>query len=279
MALSLKERTRWAINYVAEKDGLSNTKIGAQLGIKGDTVSSYRSMATDPKVEFIAKFCETYNFDLTWFVSGAGAPFSGARDKYPEVCGETGDLMSTQELMRALEEEEHAAIAAQREPLDRESAEEEPGDILIPAPMPFDPTYFDFVPMAEAHLAAGGGAFVLSEKFKEYYAFRKDWLRRIGTRPKRLVMMPIKGTSMQPTIMDGDVVMLDTGRRRIFDGQIYALGMGETIMVKRLENLVGGRVRIIADNRTEFPPYEAEARDIRIIGQVIWFARELVPRE
>ena len=28
--------------------------------------------------------------------------------------------------------------------------------------------------------------------------------------------------------------------------------------------------RIISDNRSEFPPYQAEARDIRIIGQVIW---------
>lgn len=69
------------------------------------------------------------------------------------------------------------------------------------------------------------------------------------------------------------------GQERIFDGQIYALGMGETVMIKRLENIVGGRVRIIAENGAEFPPYEADARDIRIIRQVIWFARELVPRE
>lgn len=52
-----------------------------------------------------------------------------------------------------------------------------------------------------------------------------------------------------------------------------------TIVIKRLENIVGGRVRIISDNRAEAPPYEAEARDIRIIGQVIWFAGELVPKE
>lgn len=52
--------------------------------------------------------------------------------------------------------------------------------------------------------------------------------------------------------MDGDVVMLDTGRRRIFDGQIYVLGQGESIMVKRLENIVGGQVRVISDHRLEF---------------------------
>ena len=278
IGVDLRERTRWAINYVVERDKLSNERIASDLGIKVGVVNSYRTMKTDPKVDFVSRFSKAYGISQEWFISGIGEPFSGARQKYPEVCGVEVSENAKQKLPQ-FEWEGGFGTAAQREPLDREAAEEEPADIVIPAPMPFDPTYFDFVPMAEAHLSGGGGAFVLSEKFKEYYAFRKDWLRRIGTSPKRLVMMPIKGTSMQPTIMDGDVVMLDTGRRRIFDGQIYALGMGETIMIKRLENLVGGRIRIIADNRTEFPPYEAEARDIRIIGQVIWFARELVPRE
>ena len=50
-------------------------------------------------------------------------------------------------------------------------------------------------------------------------------------------------------------------------------------MIKRLETLVGGHIRSISDNKQEFPPYEAPAADLRIIGQVIWFARELVTRE
>jgi len=38
--LTLKERTRWAINFVAENEDLSNTKIGKKLKVKGDTVNS-----------------------------------------------------------------------------------------------------------------------------------------------------------------------------------------------------------------------------------------------
>jgi phage repressor protein C with HTH and peptisase S24 domain len=37
-----------------------------------------------------------------------------------------------------------------------------------------------------------------------------------------------------------------------------------------------GRVRVISENRDEYPPYEVDQADLRIIGQVIWFARELV---
>ena len=92
--LTLKERARWAISHVAERDGLSNTKIGKRIGVKGDTVNSYRSMATDPKVEFIVTFCEQFELNELWFLRGAGEPFPGARELYPDVCGEPIDPAS-----------------------------------------------------------------------------------------------------------------------------------------------------------------------------------------
>jgi len=39
---------------------------------------------------------------------------------------------------------------------------------------------------------------------------------------------------MEPAINDGDVIMIALGRKRIFDGYIYAIGSGEVILVKRL---------------------------------------------
>lgn len=39
--------------------------------------------------------------------------------------------------------------------------------VQIPQARAIDPSYFDYVPMAEAHLSAGGGAFVLSEQMGE----------------------------------------------------------------------------------------------------------------
>jgi hypothetical protein len=38
-------------------------------------------------------------------------------------------------------------------------------------------------------------------------------------------------------------------------------------------------VRIISVNKDEYPPYEVDVDDVRIIGQVIWFARQLVRDE
>jgi phage repressor protein C with HTH and peptisase S24 domain len=142
-------------------------------------------------------------------------------------------------------------------------------------PVGGDQSYFGLVPMAEAHLDAGGGAVVMSEAVRDYFAFRKDWLRRVATAVRNLILMTVRGDSMEPLLVDGDVVMIDQGRRMLSSGQIYALGMEQAIMLKRLERLPGKRVRIISDNRI-YPPYDVPEGDIRLLGQIVWFARQLV---
>lgn len=136
--------------------------------------------------------------------------------------------------------------------------------------------YFDFVPMAEAKLNAGDGHVVISERYGELYAFRKDWLRQVATAAHNIVLMMVEGESMTPTISDGDTVMIDMGRTRIKSGSIFAIGIEDTIIIKRLEYLVNGRIRIISDNRREYAPYEADSREIRIIGEVIWCAKQFI---
>lgn len=138
-----------------------------------------------------------------------------------------------------------------------------------------DESSFDFIPMVEAELSAGGGAFVQSEDVKGYYAFRKDWLRRVASGPKDMVLMRVIGDSMAPTIQENDTVMVDTGRKQIREGCIYAIRFDHTIMIKRLSFRPGGKVQIISDNR-EYQPYEADIKDINIIGQVIFFSRVLI---
>ncbi|MBW2623170.1 MAG: hypothetical protein JRD68_09715 [Deltaproteobacteria bacterium] len=86
---TLKERTKWAINYVIDKEKLSNPKMGKKLGVSKDTVGAYRNMKAEPKVSFILVFCKEYEFDDQWFTKGIGEPYPGARQEFPEVCGET----------------------------------------------------------------------------------------------------------------------------------------------------------------------------------------------
>jgi phage repressor protein C with HTH and peptisase S24 domain len=145
----------------------------------------------------------------------------------------------------------------------------------VPAGQGPDPSAFDFVPMAETHLSAGTGAFVLSESISDYYAFRTEWLRRVVTSSNHAVLMPVAGDSMEPEIRNGDVVMLDITQCRLHEGNIYALRLGDTIAIKRLSLRPGNRILVISDNKDEYPPYEADLSDIQILGKVVWIARTL----
>jgi phage repressor protein C with HTH and peptisase S24 domain len=247
--------------------------LAAKIGVSFRTVQRWVNENALPKGDYLMSIKASFpGISVDWLLSGEGEPFKKDKTEEYRTADQEGLWGRTEQ---AKVEGKGFTVTT----YDAKDSQAVPAAVAIPEPGAFDPSYFDFVPMAEAYLSGGGGAFVLSEKFKEFYAFRKEWIRRVATSPKSVVLMPVRGTSMHPTIQDGDVVMLDTGRARVFDGQIYALSLNDTIMIKRLENIVGGRIRIISENRLEFPPYEADARSVRIIGQVIWFARELVSRE
>ena len=134
---------------------------------------------------------------------------------------------------------------------------------------------FGLIEMAEARLNAGGGLVVASEQMEDFYAFRNDWLHRVATSKENVVLMRVEGDSMEDTVFDGDTVMVDLGRQEIKSGRIFALGVGETVMLKRLEYTPANTVKVKSDNQA-YEPYELQPNEIRIIGQVIWIARQLV---
>jgi hypothetical protein len=71
----------------------------------------------------------------------------------------------------------------------------------------------------------------------------------------KLVLMQIEGDSMSPTIMDGDVAMVDMSRRDLRPGPIYALGIDEIVVIKRVELQSGSQMTILSDNRDAYPPF------------------------
>jgi phage repressor protein C with HTH and peptisase S24 domain len=140
---------------------------------------------------------------------------------------------------------------------------------------PFDDSEFENIPKVKARLSAGGGSFEAGSEIKGYYAFRKDWLSTKGTINK-MVLMDIFGNSMEPEIKDGDTILIDESQKDILAGAIYAVGVDDTIMVKRLEKHPNKLV-LLSDNTDYSPIYlqGTEIDSVRIIGKVIWIGREL----
>ena len=130
------------------------------------------------------------------------------------------------------------------------------------------------IPKVRARLCAGGGSFEVGSEIEGYYSFRKDWLSRKGNADK-MVLMDIFGNSMEPELKEGDVVLIDESKKDILAGSIYAVGIDDTIMVKRLEKRPK-RLALLSENTKNETIY-MEGEDlnrVRLIGKVLWVGSE-----
>lgn len=132
---------------------------------------------------------------------------------------------------------------------------------------------FEMIPKVEA-LAGAGSSFVTSGETVGLYAFRQDFLRRIGVHANKCVMMDVMGESMQPLIMNGDTILVDTSQTTLKDGEIFLVTLGEELLVKRVQRSVRGWM--LVSQNPNFAPMVVEECDLDsfvVRGRVRWFGR------
>lgn len=133
------------------------------------------------------------------------------------------------------------------------------------------------VPRLDIGASAGAGALAGDEVRVGAVGFDPAWLRREGLAPDRLSVVRVTGDSMEPTLFDGDEIMVDTGDRdeRLRDG-IYVIRIDDVVKVKRLSRAPGrGRVSVVSDNAA-YPRFDDVAlEDVGIVGRVVWAGRRL----
>ncbi len=136
-------------------------------------------------------------------------------------------------------------------------------------------TKFELIPKVKARLSAGGGSFETEPDIKGYYSFQKEWLIKKGN-PQTMVLMDVFGNSMEPELRDGDTVLIDQSKSDILAGAIYAIGIEDTVVVKRVEKLPDKLV-LISENKRYDPVYLQgdEIDSVRVLGKIIWICREI----
>jgi len=140
----------------------------------------------------------------------------------------------------------------------------------------------EFVTIAHAtpRPSMGGGAVVTEDGDTpgRVYHFRRSWIRNsLKAQPSQLRIMHVEGDSMEPSLLDGDTVLVDMARRVPQPPGIFVLHDGMGLVAKRLEHIPMSdppRVRIISDN-PRYAPYECTTDEVNIIGRIRWFAREM----
>lgn len=136
---------------------------------------------------------------------------------------------------------------------------------------------FTLVPRLDIHASAGNGALAISEEAIDFLAFQESWLHARHINPKYARVLTAKGDSMEPTIRDGDVLLIDSSITTIRDNSIYIVVYNGLVLVKRVHGKFDGSITLISDNQM-YPPETIAAHDVpnlHVAGRVMWFGRSI----
>ena len=80
---------------------------------------------------------------------------------------------------------------------------------------------------------------------------------------------------ISPACEETDTVLVDESQKDVLAGAVFAVGIDDTIMVKRVEKHPSKLV-LLSDNARYAPIFleGAQLESVRIIGKVVWACRE-----
>lgn len=124
------------------------------------------------------------------------------------------------------------------------------------------------VPRLELGVSAGLGAVSSGEEAIGTFRFSRRWLRDQGFQPSALSAVAVIGDSMEPTLRDGDEILVDRSSQALRDG-VHVVRLDSALLVKRVGTGLPGRAVLISDNRS-YAPIEVALEDLQVIGRVVW---------
>lgn len=108
------------------------------------------------------------------------------------------------------------------------------------------------------------------------YALSQRWVsQQLGCAPDMLRWYQAQDDTMSPTLLPGDVVLIDTAQCVPHPAGLYLIREREEVRVRRIESFYTTQhhyLRIIADNPC-YSSYEKEASTIDMLGRIVWMAR------
>lgn len=208
-------------------------------GISGATIHEWLKKGTAPYPKSLRKLVTATGRSTSWWLTGVDGAESGSEPyALPESAEPllTGDAGATR-------------LKAEREP-----------------------DTFARIPFYDVRASAGHGAFIADQGAARQYAFDREWLAaQVGIPSHRLALIPVSGTSMEPDLHDGDLVMIDRGDVEVLREGVYVFELDDRLYVKRLALRVDRLV--VASSNGDYPPTELstlqERAGFRIHGRVL----------
>lgn len=132
------------------------------------------------------------------------------------------------------------------------------------------------IPELELGYSMGGGSIFADYRQTGFVPFQHEWLRTLMRGSvSDLFVARGEGDSMQPTLLDGDVVLVDTAQKNITQqDRIWAVAWGDLGMIKRVRRTPGGTYQLLSDNAS-VSTIEAADEEMHVVGRVIWIGRRI----
>ncbi len=107
-----------------------------------------------------------------------------------------------------------------------------------------------------------------------HLAFREDWLLKSGVNHEKADIVEVMGNSMEPTLPDGSLILVDYQRTRRRSNRIFVVRSDDLVLIKRLVKDRHGEWLLVSDNNKEYKPVPWP-REAVVIGQVMWTGRTM----
>ena len=124
--------------------------------------------------------------------------------------------------------------------------------------------------------AGAGSSWETSGETEGFYAFRRDWLHANNISAAKARLIEVRGDSMEPTLREGDTLLVDENDTALMEGLIYVVTLGDELLVKRILKDLDG-IWLKSDN----PHYDKtlidgdKIRRLSVRGRVRWVGKEL----
>lgn len=134
------------------------------------------------------------------------------------------------------------------------------------------------VPRVKFKLSAGvsGYAVEAEEGNGKPVFFRQDWFESNNYRPEKLFAVRVAGASMEPSLWDGDLVVINTADADPHDGEAFAINYEGEMVIKRMRR-DAGEWWVTSDNADQrrFAPKRC-TEGVVVIGRVIYKQSERI---
>lgn len=139
-----------------------------------------------------------------------------------------------------------------------------------------DGLILDYVPVEMLPTYAGAGPGGTGDGDRRRALLPRALIQELHASPDDLLVIEIRGNSMQPDFAQGDQIVIDKRDRNTKFGGPFAIFDGDTYILKNVEHLPGedGKLRVFS-SKDGFIDWITDAEEVRIEGRPVWYGRRL----